>query len=349
MQLNDFLGLGKILPIDKLIEVVSNSVGRLSKSYFDKKDAQSKAYEIKKIAEARAEEMRIMSLAVKENFKLTGGIEYKEEKLIISSPKQEIAPENMSFESELETRVKNRIDFKETKKQLNIENITAVAADTLKEEQEIPNNPIDEDWTTRFFNIAEDISSEEMQFLWGKILAGEIKSPKSYSLRTLEVLKNLTKDEANIFSKFGQARLFSGNNTFIYNPDNGKLLQDLFGITFADRLLLTELGLIASENNLEFSYIPTEQKKMVSLIEYGNKAIVLNRNENTPKQPIEVLLFTKVGIELSRLIVQIPKDEYIQNVCDAFSHQNVTIEYGDLAKFPNGQILLINKKQYVKQ
>ena len=37
-----------------------------------------------------------------------------------------------------------------------------------------------------FFNIAEDISSDDMQALWGRIFAGKIKQPKSHSLRTLD-------------------------------------------------------------------------------------------------------------------------------------------------------------------
>ena len=36
------------------------------------------------------------------------------------------------------------------------------------------------------------MSSEELQTLWGRTLAGEIKSPGSYSLRTLDFLKNLS-------------------------------------------------------------------------------------------------------------------------------------------------------------
>jgi hypothetical protein len=32
-----------------------------------------------------------------------------------------------------------------------------------------------------------------MQALWGKILAGEIKQSKSYSLQTLEIIRNLSK------------------------------------------------------------------------------------------------------------------------------------------------------------
>src|SRR5690554_545460 len=88
MKFEDILGIGKILPIDKLFDIVSKSVGKISKPYFDKKDIDTKAYEIEKLAEARAKEMKIIATAVKENFHLTGGIEYTEEKLSISSPKE---------------------------------------------------------------------------------------------------------------------------------------------------------------------------------------------------------------------------------------------------------------------
>ena len=49
MKLNDILGFGKVLPIDKLIEIISNSVGKISKHYFDKKDVDTKVYEIEKL------------------------------------------------------------------------------------------------------------------------------------------------------------------------------------------------------------------------------------------------------------------------------------------------------------
>ena len=40
------------------------------------------------------------------------------------------------------------------------------------------------------------MSSEELQTLWGRVLAGEIKSPGTFSLRTLEFLKNTSHEEA---------------------------------------------------------------------------------------------------------------------------------------------------------
>ena len=60
---------------------------------------------------------------------------------------------------------------------------------------------MDKDWFTRYFNIVQDISNEDIQDLWAKLLAGEIKQPGSFSYRTLETLKNMTTDEAELFTK----------------------------------------------------------------------------------------------------------------------------------------------------
>jgi len=351
MSINDILGLGKVLPIDKLLDVLSSVTSRLSKPYFDRKDVDTKAYEIKKLAEAKAEEMKIISTAIKENYLLTGGIEYKENSIGITSPKElPISTSEHSFLiiPSLEERVKDRINLQEAKKQLNLESITAYAAEELKNEPPVTDEPVNEDWKTRFFNIDEDISSDEMQALWGRILAGEIKQPKSYSLRTLELLKNLSKDEAEVFTKFANLKIVSSNQSVIYNQDNGAFLQSEFGITFLDRLLLAELGLISSENNLELSFNETNQTVTTNALFIGNKGIVLNRDINTPKQPIDVLVFTKTGAELSKLIEPIPNENYIKKICSSFKHPNVKIEYGDITLLPNGQLTVQNKIEYTE-
>ena len=236
MKLNDILGLGKVLPIDKLIDIVSNSVGKISKSYFDKKDVDTKAYEIEKLAEARAKEMKIIATAVKENFQITGGIEYKDEKIAISSPKElPIATSQTIFiNPPLEKRTQERINFQEEKKQLNIENVTAFAAEELRNEPPVTDEPLDEDWTTRFFKIAEEVSNEEMQALWGKILAGEIKQPKTYSLRTLELIRNLSKVEANTFMKIANFAVKSGNANYLFKTNDDKLLVNTYSINYGE-------------------------------------------------------------------------------------------------------------------
>lgn len=57
----------------------------------------------------------------------------------------------------------------------------------------------DFDWFIRFYEAVGNISDEAMQDLWAKILAGEISRPSSYSLKTIDVLKNMSKKDAELF------------------------------------------------------------------------------------------------------------------------------------------------------
>ena len=115
---------------------------------------------------------------------------------IIESAKTKAIAEGKESEAETYIRIQERLLFKEIDRQNNLDNVIEIAAEQLGQEKSINEEPVDKDWSKRFFNIVEDISDEEMQTVWGRILAGEIKSPKSYSMRTLELLKNLSKEEA---------------------------------------------------------------------------------------------------------------------------------------------------------
>ena len=186
-----------------------------------------------------------------------------------------------------------------------------------------------------------------MQTIWGRILAGETKQPKSYSLRTLEFLKNLSKTEAEVFTKFAEIRIKSGDSHFIYNPKND-FLQKEFGISFTDILLMVELGLIVSKDSLMFSFNPTGNNKKIQALEYGEKAIILWREANVPEQKLNVLVFTKIGLELSKLIPQSFNLNYTELICSNFKHQNVVIEYGDFIKLPSNGFRLLNNTKYEK-
>lgn len=60
---------------------------------------------------------------------------------------------------------------------------------------------IDIDWLMRFYDSVGCTSNDVLQDLWAKILAGEINHPNSCSLRTLDILKNVTEKEARVFEK----------------------------------------------------------------------------------------------------------------------------------------------------
>lgn len=340
MKLNDILGLGKVLPIDKLIDIVSNSVGKISKSYFDKKDVDTKAYEIEKLAEARAKEMKIIATAVKENFQLTGGIEYKEDKLSISSPKelQTEIPQTILTNPLLEDRTQDRLHFQEAKKQLNIENVTAFAAEELKNEPPITDEPLDEDWTTRFFKIAEEISNEEMQALWGKILASEIKEPKTYSLRTLELIRNLSRAEANTIMKVANFAIKSGNTNFLFTTNNDDLLSKTYNIQYRDIALLTEIGLLQSGTFVNYQ-IAQDSNDTQRVFTSGNTLIIVKVKANTPTIQMPVKVFTTAGNELIKLINPSPPFDYLTAVAKSIKNQNVDIKHAHILAFEGDEII----------
>lgn len=331
MNMNDMLGLGKVLPIDKLIDVLSKSVGRLSKSYFDRKDVDTKVYEVEKLAEARAKEMKIMTAAIRENFSLTGGIEYNKDGIAISSPKDVMAVSSSSgtLTPELATRTHERIDFQEQKKQLNIESITTFAVDELRNEEPVTDAPLDEDWTTRFFKIAEDISTEEMQALWGKILAGEIKRPESYSLRTLELLRNLSKEEAEIFRKVANFAIksTSSNESFLFTDEN--VLQEKFNISYSERALLTEIGLLQSGTFVNYQLTQSSQDTEFPFIA-GKTLLLVKIKAETPTVKIPVNMFSKSGSQLLELLPVTPPFDYLAEMVSSIKNNNVSVKYADI-------------------
>lgn len=309
--MTDITGISKVLPMDKLLDVLSSAFGRISKSYFDKKDADSKAYEIRKVAEAKAFELKVLENA-----------------------KKEISEGNFDIDQSLVERTERRILYKELKKQNNIENIVQVAADQLKTEKEVSQDPVDEDWTNRFFNYAEDVTSKEMQKLWGRILAGEIKRPNSYSLRTLEFIRNLTKEEASIFSKIGSCAIFSSGKYFI----NEEFIKSHFNVTLDEILILKELVLL-NTNELELKF--TNEKGADLIFKSGDKGLLAKRTEIGQEKRLKATVFTKLGTELLSLLSLSYKEQMFVEI-------KKKLEDNEKVEFYIGDYILLTNRIYLQ-
>ena len=88
-------------------------------------------------------------------------------------------------ELDIAETVRQRIQFQEEKRHRNIGSVVGQAAELLGD-KEVPDREPDHDWTARFFNYIQDVSSEEMRLLWAKVLAGEVEQPGSVSIRGFE-------------------------------------------------------------------------------------------------------------------------------------------------------------------
>lgn len=134
----------------------------------------------------------------------------------------------------------------------------SIAQDSLVDDQPVPE--ISEDWLNAFEQEAVNMSSEHMQRLFGRILAGEIRRPTSYSIRTVKVMAQLDNKAAQLFRNLCSLALTmpSGGPPIDARvvavsgsaASNGLLK---FGLGFAALNILFEYGLIISDYN---SYMP---------------------------------------------------------------------------------------------
>jgi hypothetical protein len=98
---------------------------------------------------------------------------------------------------DIQRRALHRFLEEEAKKQTNIEDITQKALPLLKDEA-APQN-VEDDWITNFFDKSRIVSDADMQQLWAKVLAGESNTPGTFSRRTVNLLPDLDKRDAELF------------------------------------------------------------------------------------------------------------------------------------------------------
>ena len=285
-------------PLEKLIDVISKGIGTVYKPRAIKKEAEAKAYEIE----------------------------------IIERAKYKAIAEGKEIDAVTLDKIQERFIHKEIKRQNNIDNIAQIAAEQISQEEHISEEQVDEDWSTRFFNIVEDISDEEMQKLWGRILAGEVKQPKSFSLRTLELLKNLSKNEAEVFTLASTLVISSRNSPFLFRGDDNEVLTK-YGFSFEHRLLLTELGILQAETNITRNF-QTLANDYVTYFESGKYLIKTVKKANSEMNNLPIYRFSKIGEELLKLITSNINDSYIKEFGAVLNSYQLDVEFA----------FIINKK-----
>lgn len=293
-------------PLVKLIEVSSKGAGEVFSLCFAKRIVDNKKYEIEQIGSA-----------IENNGTLLGEVKYTN---------GEVSLESLGSKTDsLEERSKLRKDYITLKEQSNIERIVAHSAINLSKEESVSNESVDEDWISRFFKYAEDITSKDMQEIWGKVLAGEIKQPNSYSIRTLETLRNLTKKDAEILIKAAKIRISCDDGSFIYKYSNNEDLGK-YDFSFGEQLHLNELGILQSNPNTAYDLFYGTEEKVTPII-MGDYKIKVIKLENTLNYTFPIIQFTSVGHEILELINSTINEDYFENFCRRFSEKQFELKY----------------------
>lgn len=164
--------------------------------------------------------------------------------------------------------------------------------------------PPDSDWMNSFMRFAEDASSERLQDLFGRVLAGQVSRPGAFGLGTLRTLSELDQLTANDFM---QAWSKSVGPAVDYSTDWQK------GDGFARWQRLSEAGLMAPKDIAQ--YLPpfkplVDGKSLWSPFSADGIHLIVHFESASSCQWGHIE-FTRIGREIGSIL---PKPNYKENM-----------------------------------
>lgn len=207
--------------------------------------------------------------------------------------------------SEIQQRAIARMLYEEENKQQNIESIVSKALPELGESAKP--SQIEEDWLSNFFDKCRLVSDEEMQILWGKVLAGEANEPGTYSKRTINFIRSLDQQEAEKFQslcRFGDQE----NVTPLIHSYSDDLYKNT-GVTFNSLNELQAIGLINFNGITGYSKI-WEQGDKEKTITYKYFDDIFEITITGNKFEVGQVLFTEMGKQIAAICETSPVEEF---------------------------------------
>jgi len=154
-----------------------------------------------------------------------------------------------------------------------------------------------DDWLYRWKDYAASVSSDELQALWGRVLAGEVRKPGQYSVRFMNFLHNISREEAQLIEK---AMPFVVDG-MIYRE--ATLLLERAGLPFSQLLILQELGVLsgAEATGLARTYRGDGKTGLNSLLSSNGYAIGLRHSDPGVNLELPAFIVTSLGQQLASL------------------------------------------------
>lgn len=315
-EMKDLTGLGE--PLTKLMEVASAGLGSLWRPRAIRREADAKAYEIQVIAKAEAE-----ADVIKRDIALAASLARVSD---ISNTSPDLAE-----------RARQRLLLREVEGQQNLESVVEHAYAALP--PTVSKDPIDETWRRKFFQEAESICDEDMQLLWGKILAGEISSPGSFSLRTLSVLRELSAQEAEMFRSACSIAMSDGLIAIPGDDLNSALIP--FGINYGNLMSMRDAGLLTSGDTLNRTHKSSlfVGPELPTFTFLSNNGVSIQLNIPPAGQvQYPVVVFTSAGRELQRLMRNEPNETYLRALGDFWRSRSISAKRSTEVKQGEGVV-----------
>ena len=188
-----------------------------------------------------------------------------------------------------------------------------------------PDRNVDEDWLFAWREHAGKVSTEDLQRLWGSVLAGEVKAPGRYSIRTLEFLKTLSKVEAEMISKLASyvidGRVARGQKDYLESN----------GLSFSTLLQMQELGVVSGVEalGLTATYKSVVEGKFIKALVSHSKALIVEHEDASKTLEFAVYMLTAIGRQVLGLGSFEPDMEYLRLVGKEFAKNGFSVKLAD--------------------
>jgi hypothetical protein len=223
-----------------------------------------------------------------------------------------------------------RIVHQELKRDQNLEKIAYYATEEEGDGNVAQEHDVDEDWLAQFFRNAQDVSTEQLQRLWARLLTGEIKHPGTYSIDTMDFLRRLTTARAQQIAQIGPY-LFAGDAIVLTDVVTNQPWS-----TFVFWLDLENLGII--NRNLAKTIGSTTPKRFENGFVYNEKVLPCRADANDLIIKLTTHRVTELGIQVLSLSRFKPNYEYFMSVAHEIKKDGVTVYVGDLVERSPGYI-----------
>ena len=227
------------------------------------------------------------------------------------------------------------------RKEINVGKTILMAEELLETEaQAPPDQGPDSDWLYRWRDAAGGVSEPELQILWASLLAGEFKAPGTYSLRTVEFVRNLSRNEAEDIAR---AAPFAAEG-IIYS--GATQLFEREGLDFGFLLRMQNLGILSGVGGLglTFTVASNQADGFSAVLKSHGKALLVKKDDAGAKITIGAYPLTELGKEVLRLAHFEAHPEYLTTLGEFLVKQGFTVTLGDFVRQNNNMIRLNNHK-----
>lgn len=216
---------------------------------------------------------------------------------------------------DIKSRAISRFVNEEVRKQENIESVIELAIPSIKEGARTDEVSID--WLVRFFEHVKLISDTEMKELWAKILSHESNEPGMFSKRTLNIVSELDKKDALMFTNLCKF-VFTPIGPLVFDSKNE--IYHKYGLHFVNLNHLENIGLIKFNS---FSGLVVSDEPQLSKLSYFNKSVEVKfTNADQCNLSIGSVFLTNEGEELLKICTAEPEEEIFNYLIEELKNKN---------------------------